>query len=116
MRIICITLDTDARGLDLGVNPYNIIYTNQIKMLICCDKNLRKNSRPTNCINAFSFQKKAIAIETDDKSIFAFHGHFMFYSQIGDFVHDDAVPAWPTAELQCLKAFLRTDDHDSQNC
>ena len=23
--------------------------------------------------------------------------------------------ARPTAELQCLKAFLRTDDHDSQN-
>ena len=38
----------------------------------------------------------------------------MFYSQIGDFVHD-ALPAQPTAELQCLKAFLRTDDHDSQN-
>ena len=70
---------TQTRGLDLRVNPYNIIYTNQIKMLIYRDKNLRKNSRPTNCINAFSFQKKAIAIESDDKSIFAFHGHFMFY-------------------------------------
>ena len=58
-------------------------------MLICCDKNLRKNSRPTNCINAFSFQKKAIAIERDDKSIFAFHGHFMFYSGTGDFVHKE---------------------------
>ena len=75
-------------GLVLRVNPYNIIFTNQIKMLICWDKNLRKNSRPTNCISAFSFQKKAIAIETDDKSIFAFHGHFMFYSGTGDFVHN----------------------------
>ena len=75
-------------GLVLRVNPYNIIFTNQIKMLICWDKNLRKNSRPTNCINAFSFQKKAIAIETDDKSIFAFHGHFMFYSGTGDFFHN----------------------------
>lgn len=84
---------TQTRGLDLRVNPYNIIFTNQIKMLIYRDKNLRKNSRPTNCINAFSFQKKAIAIESDDKSIFAFHGHFMFYFGTGDFVHE--APAQP---------------------
>lgn len=103
---------TQTRGLDLRVNPYNIIYTNQIKMLIYRDKNLRKNSRPTNCINAFSFQKKAIAIESDDKSIFAFHGHFMFY--FGPVTLSTTRPL--SRPLQCLKAFLRTDDHDSQNC